>query len=276
MAWYPNQQGQPNNGQGPFTGYGPVYNPNTMYPPIHPPYNQYNYPQNVYYQQPHNYQQQMPGIPRLPLGTAISRLPNQYRRIVSNPSVSTFTTMMGNLDWRLIWLQLAFMILAYTIIGSLEQLFAPIIVGIASISSWSYASVLTETGPGSMLATLSILTVPITFFVGQGFQYILAKAFQGRGTFLQQSHTAVLFHVPLNVTHALLSALSYFVPILGYNIGPLITLAWFVYSAIINTNQIKAVHGLSGGKAATVVLIPMGLYLLFLCSIASALLYGAR
>lgn len=123
---------------------------------------------------------------------------------------------------------------------------------------------------------LSIITVPLSFFFGQGFQYLLAKAFNGQGTFLAQNYTALLFHVPLNVTNSFLNTFFDFIPFIGFNLYPLVYLMWLVYSIILNVLQIKAVHHLTTGKAVTVVLIPSFVNLCFLTAIALSYLASTR
>jgi hypothetical protein len=176
--------------------------------------------------------------------------------IVNHPSTTAFFQEINKANWLMIWLQLGIMILASIILSSIRELFAPLIIGVASLSSNSYTSILAETGAGSAFGILSVITVPLSFFFGQVFQYLLAKSFNGQGTFLAQSYTALLFHVPLNITFNYTSTFLDFIPIFGFNLSPLVYLTWLVYSIILNALQIKAVHSLTMGKALAVVLIP--------------------
>jgi len=176
-------------------------------------------------------------------------------KVVNHPSTTAFFQEINKANWPMIWLQLGIMILASIILGSIRELFAPIIIGVASLSSSSYTTILTETGAGSAFGILSVITIPLSFFFGQVYQYFLAKAFNGQGTFLTQSYTALLFHVPLNITFNYTSTFLDFIPIFGFNLSPLLYLMWLVYSIILNVFQIRAVHSLTIGKALAVVLI---------------------
>jgi hypothetical protein len=266
---YPQQQWQPNYAQPPT--YYPQ--PQSPYgnPPIQngvPPYS------NPPYYQP-GYGFVPPQMPSRSVWQSIKALPQQYLNIVNHPSTIAFFQEINNANWLMIWLQLGIMILAYIIIGSLRELFAPLIIGVASLSSSSYTSILSETGAGSAFGILSIIIVPLSFFFGQVYQYALAKASNGQGTFMAQSYTALLFHVPLNIAFNCTGAFLDFIPFFGFNLSPLLYLMWLIYSIILNVFQIKAVHGLTIGKALVVVLIPSFTNLCFMLIVALALL-GSR
>jgi hypothetical protein len=247
---YSQQQWQPNYAQPP-TYYPPPQSP-YGYPPIQngiPPYSN-----SIYYQP--GYGSVSPQIPSRSVWQSIKELPKQYLNIVNHPSTIAFFREINKASWLMIWLQLGIMILAYVILSSIRELFAPLIIGVASLSSNSYTSILVETGAGSAFGILSVITVPLSFFFGQVFQYLLAKAFNGQGKFLTQCYTALLFHVPLNITIYYTNTFLDFIPFFGFNLFPLVYIMWLVYSIILNVFQIKAVHGLTMGKAIVVVLIP--------------------
>ena len=249
---YPQQQPQqqPNYSQ-PQTYYPPSQSPYGT-PPIQNGIPPYGIP--TYYQPGYSYVP--PQIPSHSIWQSIKVLPKQYMNVVNHPSTTAFFQEISKANWLMVWLQLGIMIFASIILGSIRELFAPLIIGVASISSSTYTSILSETGAGSAFGILSVITVPLSFFFGQIYQYLLAKAFNGKGTFLTQSYTALLFHVPLNIAYNYTGAFLDFIPFFGFNLSTLLYLMWLVYSIILNVFQIKAVHSLPMGKALVVVLIP--------------------
>lgn len=273
MAWYQNQR-QPNNGQNP---YGTPQNPNFYYPPSQYPYPTPGIPQfgnSPYYQPGYGYVPPQGPVPSV--GQSIKALPKQYLNVVNHPSTIAFFQEINKANWLMIWLQLGIMIFVAILVGTMRELFAPLIIGVASLSSNSYTLFLSQTGAGSAFGLLSIITVPLSFFFGQGFQYLLAKAFNGQGSFLAQSYTALQFHVPLNVMNSFLNTFLDFIPFIGYNLNPLVYLIWLVYSIFLNVLQIKAVHRLTTGKAVIVVLIPSFVNLCFLIVVALAFLVSTK
>lgn len=279
MAWDPNQgqgqgQGQPGNGgQEPYSGYGAPQNPYGTPPPQNPygtpppqnPYGtpppQYGFPPNQ--QSGYGYGYAPPQQPPRSLSQAIQELPNQYIKILTKPSAQSFAEEMGKADWGMVWVQLIALALVGTIFGLIGNA-----IGIASnpftnTNGVNYTAFLAFTVSGSLF---SIIAVPLGFFIIVGVQYLLAKAFQGQGTFLAQGYTRLLFDVPLGVARYVFGI----IPIVGGIIG----LALSIYGIILNVYSIMAVHRLSGGRATAVVLIPIiVLYVvLFLCVLAFVLL----
>jgi hypothetical protein len=203
------------------------------------------------YGTPPNYQQQNYGIPYgalnygqpgygtpvasapLPLGKAIQQLPDQYIKVLTRPSALTFDQEKGKAAWDIVWVQLIILAVGFTFFSFLVSLIFP-----GSTSQF---------GVGTSLLYLIIL-IPLIFFIGMGPYYLIAKAFKGEGTFLQQCYTALLFSTPVAVIFGILI----FIPILG----GIAFLAIIVYSNVLNIFSIMSVHRLSGGKATAVALIP--------------------
>jgi hypothetical protein len=209
-------QQQPNYAQ-PQTSYPPSQNPYGTPPTQNsiPPYG------NPTYYQP-GYGFVPPQIPSRSVWQSIKALPKQYMNVINHPSTIVFFQEISKANWLMVWLQIGIMILAYIILSSIRELFAPLIIGVASLSSSTYTTILAETGAGSAFGILSFITVPLSFFFGQVFQYLLAKAFNGQGTFLAQSYTALLFHVPLNITFYYMNTFLDFIPIFGFNLSPFV------------------------------------------------------
>src|SRR6266536_1735971 len=210
----------------------------------------------------------------LPLNEALRQLPNQYVRVLTKPSAATFAEELRKSSWDITLVQLLIMIVVGIILGIITAL-----ISSATVNTYIANSDLTGTSLQAVrafvvstsigAAFLRIITVPLTFFIGVGIQFLLAKAFSGQGTFLTQSYTALLYQVPVYIVSSVLGLLGT-IPVAGGIIVGLIGLALFIYSVVLNVYQIMATHRLSGGKAAGVVLIPYAvlLFLFLLCGLA--------
>ena len=291
MAWDPTQgqgQGQPGNGgqgqpgapqnpyqgQGqpgsggpqPYSGYGtpPPQGPYGAPPPQYgtPPYQQGGY--GYGYAPP----QQTPR----PIGESIRALPNQYINVLTHPSDRTFEAEMVKADWPMVWIQLLILAAVGVVLGLIASLIASAVIHVTAGPS-SYASALSAFTVATSVsgAFLNIIFIPLFFFAGVGIQYLLAKAFNGQGTFLTQSYATLLYKVPLDIASTVIGTLLVFLPYVGGLIG----LAIWVYAVVLNVFQIKAVHRLDTGKAVAVVLIPYAVLLLvgILCAVAFAALF---
>jgi hypothetical protein len=230
MAWDPTQQGQPGSkpGQDTYSGYGA------------PP------PQ--------------PMAPVLTIGQSIQELPQQYINVVMHPSDATFAAELPKADWPMVWVQLGFLVIASVMLGLIATAIASAVVHSATSTSSAAAAISAFAATATVTgAFLNILLIPLFFFIGVGIQYVFANFFIGEGTFLAQAYTQLLFKVPLTIASTVIGA------VLAFNsiVGGLIGLAFFMYSVLLNIFQIKAVHGLTGGKAAAVVLIPYAVVFVF-------------
>ncbi len=218
----------------------------------------------------------------LPLNQAVRQLPNQYIRVLTKPSASTFAEELRKASWDITFVQLLIMIGVGVVLGLITALFSSALASsyvansnLTGASMQTYTSLLVASSVGS--AFIRIISIPLSFFIGVGIQFLIAKAFKGEGTFLTQSYTALLYQVPVYVISSVLGLLG-IIPVAGGVIVGIIALALFVYSVVLNVYQLMATHRLSGGKATAVVLIPyaIGFVLLLLCGIAfGALLVAA-
>ena len=263
----------PPSGADPHSGYGTPQNPYGA-PPQNPygtppPQNPYASPppQNPYATPPqygtppsqqggYGYGYAPPQQAPRSIGQAIQELPNQYIRVLTKPSVQTFAEEMGKADWAMVWIQLLIWAVVGTIIGLIGSALRLASSSIVGSSGASFNSILALTASGN---TFAFISVPITFFILVGIQYLLAKAFKGEGNFLTQGYTTLLFEVPIYI----LSYLLGLIPILGGIAG----FALLIYGWVLNVFAIMAVHRLSGGKASAVVFIPIAVLflLVFLC-----------
>jgi hypothetical protein len=303
-------QGQNPQGQDPYSGYGGQQNPygapqnpygapppqnpyeapqnpyGTSQNPYGTPQNPYNNPQSPYGSQssqqysapnyqPYGYGTVPAPAPQTPVSVAIQQLPNQYRNVLTHPSDTTFAEEMGKADWQMVLVQIFGLAIITAIIGMISALLLSSIVRTATGSNMFSAvpGFAVATTVGSALS--DIILVPLFFFIGVGIQYLLAKAFNGQGTYLAQSYTHLLFKVPLDIINLIIGFILVFIPILGPIVAGLIGLAIFIYSVVLNVFQIKAVHRLTTGKAAAVVLIPYAVILVLglLCAVVAGALF---
>ncbi len=270
----------PQNPENPY-GQQPPQNP--YGPPAQPPYGQqpYGAPQPPYGQQqppqnPYPYGAPQPpyGAPQgpdynnygapptanpLPLGEALQQLPNQYIKVLTKPSAQTFAEEIGKASWDIVWIQLLIYAVVGAILSYLARLISPNPYNFAS--NPSTAALPTSTLQAITLGTSFglIIFIPLGFFISMGILYLIAKAFKGSGTFLQQSYAGLLFGVPLGIISLLLSLIPF--------LGSIASFALSIYSIVLNVFSIMAVHRLSGGKATLVVLLPAIIGLLLVCGL---------
>jgi len=268
-------QEQPPSGTDPYSGYGTPQNPYGAPPPQNPyasqsPQNPYATPQQnatpPYQQGGYGYGYAPPQQAPRSIGQAIQELPNQYIRVLTKPSRLTFEGEMGKADWAMVWIQLLIWAVIGTIIGLIGSALRLASSSLVGSGGANFNSVLALTASGN---TFAFISVPITFFILVGIQYLLAKAFKGEGNFLTQAYTTLLFEVPIYVVSYLLGL----IPILGGIAG----FALLIYGWVLNVFAIMAVHRLSGGKASAVVFIPIAVlfFLVFLCAIVLAAIFVA-
>jgi hypothetical protein len=186
---------------------------------------------------------QTQGAPRS-LSEEIKELPKQYTDVLTKPGVATFAAEMGKANWRIIWVQL----LSWGVISTILGLLAGLIF--TSIGYRFYGYLSPEAIQELSVRSASyggIISIPLGCFLWMGLVYLLAKAFNGQGTFLAQSYTTLLFQVPLGILGSILAMVPYF---------GLLSFAVFIYGIVLQVFALMAVHRLSGGKATAVVFLP--------------------
>ena len=100
--------------------------------------------------------------------------------------------------------------------------------------------------------------VPLIFFLLMGIVYLLAKAFGGQGTFVEQCNSSLYIQAPLGIFSKLLAL----IPVVGRILNSVLSL----YGIVLQVFVIMAVHRLSRGKAIATILIPLvtiGLFAFF-------------
>lgn len=209
-----------------------------------PPYG-YGQQQQNHGQQQQSYTNPPPQVTPLPLEQAIKELPSQYRKVLTQPSVHTFAQEMGKASWKIVWAQL----IGYAVVSAILSYLASLIIPNPFLNLFG-------TTPSNPIMIQLIhwgLTLGLTpliilsFFIGNGLSYLMAKIFQGQGTFLAQSYTELLYGIPLGILSVLIS----WVPLLG----AIMALGISIYKIVLQIFSIMAVHRLSGGKATAVVLL---------------------
>ena len=278
----PNPYNQPPSGPNPYNPQGQQsgmpnpYNPQPQSTPN--PYEQpsgqpgYGAPPTGYgapgYEQPSAAFGYAPQAPR-PWGQALQELPGQYIKILTKPGALSFIEEQPKATWGMVWTQLLIIGLIGTIVGIIGLAFgAAMMAGLAGGGAGTAYAMMSSVfiGSGSVYA---IITTIIGFFIVVGIQYLLAKAFHGNGTFVQQGYNYLLFYTPI----AVISSILGLIPILGGLIGA----ALGIYGLVLNVFSIMAAHRLSGGKATWVVLIPILAIILLalLCTVLLVALFAS-
>jgi hypothetical protein len=219
----------------------------------------------------------------LPLGQAIRQLPAQYRKILFKPGPRSFAEEQGKAEWGIIWVQILLLMLFEAILA-LPVGLVEIPVLNSSLSAAGAAPITSSTF--LTVATIAVIIfAPIVFFVMVSIQYLLGRAFQGKGQFKQQAYNQLLFQVPtifivsllyLIMTPFLSSVTSMLAVTPGSTTIPSVNplglvvilvvglLAWAIniYGIVLNVFSIMAAHRISGGRATGVVLIPYAILLI--------------
>ncbi len=253
------QQGQPQPPygqpqQGPYgpPPQGPYGQPQVPYGYGAPPQGPYGPP----YQEPGYGMPPVQAAP-LPLGEAIRQLPNQYIRVLTKPSAATFAAEQGKAAWDIVWVQLlGIAILAGIFVFLVFQLVLPSTMSSSNVPAGTVAVI---EGLAVGIALAEIILVPLFFFIGVGIYYLIARAFGGQGTFLAQSYSTLLFHIPLGIISFVLGLIPF--------LGSLIGIAIFIYEIVLGIFMIMSTHRLTGGKATLVVLLPLILLFTLSCLI---------
>lgn len=289
MSWDPNQQqGQPPSGPNPYNQPPSGPNPYNPPPSVPNPYEQasgqpgygappsgqpYGAPPSGYGTPPYSGQpgygappSGQPGFapqgfeqqgaaygyaPQAPQtwGQALQALPGQYIKILTKPGAQSFAEEQGKATWGMIWTQLIFVGLLGTIIGFISVAIDSAVVSSAfGGTAGSAFGVVSSFFVGSASVS-TVIFVIVDFFIVVGIQYLLAKAFKGNGTFVQQGYNYMLFTAPI----AVLNYVVGLIPVLG----GIVAFALAIYGLVLNVFSIMAAHRLSGGKATWVVLIPI-------------------
>jgi hypothetical protein len=174
-----------------------------------------------------------------PRSRVISQLPQRYLNALVKPSVATYTADNGDASWSLVWIQLV----AWAILDAMLGLLVNLIYPPAATST-------TLSRLFSLATSIGLIgVVPLLFFVLMGIVFLLAKAFGGQGTFLEQCNSSLYIQAPLGIFSKLLAL----IPVVGRVLNSVLSL----YGIVLQVFVIMAVHRLSRGKAIATILIPL-------------------
>jgi hypothetical protein len=173
-----------------------------------------------------------------PLSKALPQLPQQYFNALVKPSVATYTREKGNASWSLVWTQLLAWAILDAALGLLVNRIYPPATGTTFLRLFSLAS-----------SFGLIVVVPTLYFLLMGIVYLLARAFGGQGTFLEQCNTSLYVQAPLGIFSKLLAL----IPVVGRVLNSVLSL----YGIVLQVFVIMAIHRLSRGKAIATILIPL-------------------
>lgn len=172
------------------------------------------------------------------LRTALSQLPRRYFNALTRPSVATYATPKGTVSGSLVWIQL----LSWAIVDALLGVLVNYLTPAATTSPFLRVFAL-ATSYGL------VVVVPMLFLLLMGFVYLLARAFGGQGTFLEQCDASLSIEVPLGILSKLLALIP--------GIGRILNSVLSLYGIVLQVFVIMAVHRLSKSKAIATILIPL-------------------
>lgn len=169
---------------------------------------------------------------------ALSQLPQRYFNALVKPSVATYTADKVDASWSLVWIQLlAWAILDATLALLVNFIYPP-------VTSTTFSKIF------SLATSIGLVgAVPLLFFLLMGIVFLLAKAFGGQGTFLEQCNSSLYIQAPLGIFSKLLAL----IPVVGRVLNSVLSL----YGIVLQVFVIMAVHRLSRGKAIATILIPL-------------------
>ena len=172
------------------------------------------------------------------LSRELSQLPQRYFNALVKPSVATYTADKGDASWSLVWIQLMAWAILDAMLGLLVNFIYPPATGTTFSRLFSLATSIGLIG-----------VVPLLFFLLMGMVFLLAKAFGGQGTFLEQCNSSLYIQAPLGIFSKLLAL----IPVVGRILNSVLSL----YGIVLQVFVIMAVHRLSRGKAIATILIPL-------------------
>lgn len=190
--------------------------------------------------------------------------------VVTHPNVDRMRQHLVGASWGKVWAILLLEAVITAVLGFVSS----VVLLLIEVSIFSAVAPPDAAGPtpGAVLvglplygisAIIRIALVPIGFFFIAGIFFLLARAFGGQGSFLEQVWIFLLFQAPISVIIAITSL----IPLLG----PLVSLAGFIYEVVLGIFAISASHRLTMGRASAVVLIPVLTLILLIIGVYTAI-----
>ena len=191
---------------------------------------------------------------------SIWRLPWAYFRVLFTPSTETFANESRYARWGLVWFQLILLLIVVAIAGAIvsvsrttEQIGA--ILGFRAVTAiLSLFSLSTSIA----LTAVQLIFIPLSFFFIMFLQYIFSRSFGGRGSFLAQTYSNLLYYVPLTILGKIIAVALVFFPIVGifttFFVRTGINLLLLAYGVILNVLLLMGVHRLSRDSSIGVII----------------------
>jgi hypothetical protein len=105
----------------------------------------------------------------------------------------------------------------------------------------------------------ALIGVPLSFLIGSGFYWLVAKLLGGTGSYEGQTYLLGTFTAPLMIVNGVISI----IPIAGGCIAFLIS----IYTLVLTYFALKVSHDFTSGKAIVTLLIPVLIGVLLACCI---------
>ncbi len=180
--------------------------------------------------------------------------------VLTKPSIASFDTTQPFANWNVVLIVLGIASVVRGLLGAIAAAYiTTAFLGLGTTSDAFYSPV--STFFGTAISTF------ISFFIGVGILYLIARLFQGTGSFLNYTHALALIIVPVYIADAVLGL----IPILGGLVSFVVGI-YAIYLAILAT---ASTHRLPMNRAVWVVLIPViaavALALCFIVVIGAAL-----
>ncbi|GCE48644.1 hypothetical protein EI42_03986 [Thermosporothrix hazakensis] len=224
---------------------------------------------NQQYQQPYFTYQTPPVVEgpepeaALSLQESLRQLPAQWRKVLFRPGAHSFAEEKSKATWDSVWIQL----LLYSIIsGLLAYLASLLLPNVNSVYQTNTILQLLPQGARQLFyllaASMQSVMVPILFFLWNGIVFGCVRLLLGgKGSFLQQCYTSLLFTVPLGLLTDIISL----IPVVGSIVSAIVGPASFIYGIVLTIFSLMAVHRFSGGRASTAVFLPVGILFILSC-----------
>ncbi|HLZ56151.1 MAG TPA: YIP1 family protein [Ktedonosporobacter sp.] len=206
---------------------------------------------------------------------ATLQLPWLYLKTLIMPFPKTFAREGEKATWRMVWMQLAFLMLIPAVLGLLK-IFSRNPELKAMARSRAVYDIFSSFSVGTSLAVMGIqiLMAPILFFVALTIQYLMAKLVRGHGSYLAQGYSMLLYHVPLALIGSITSALFVIFNVANLHIlSPLVSLLLFAYSVWLNITMLTGIHSMARSKSTAIVFL---YYLIWAVIGVTALLIAAN
>ncbi len=198
-----------------------------------------------------------------------------WKRVLLSPGEETYREELrqpyANMSTAIIWLFAAGLIavLVWILIFLILDPFSQSLdfaaefwpqLGLSEAETAELVAQMEETTSITMIFMLCsfLFGIPLVTFLWSGLLWAMAKMMDGTGSFEKQTFLISAIVTPLTI----LGMIFYIIPLVGF----VLIIVFNVYIIYLTFFAMRAVHGLSGGKATTAVLTPLaGLFLILCC-----------